>query len=151
MSLVQLARDIAEKAHAGQFDKAGEPYFKHPLFVASLLESDDEKAVAFLHDVIEDTAVTIEELSTVFPPHIVEAVRTLTRKSTENYADYILRVKQNQLATAVKLADLTHNMDLNRIIAPTEVDLARIEKYKKAYSILTESDADNALGVPFAH
>jgi (p)ppGpp synthase/HD superfamily hydrolase len=140
MSLAQPARELAEKAHIGQFDKAGEPYFKHPAFVASLLESDDEKTVAYLHDVIEDTDVTVEDLSAVFPPHIVEAVSTLTKKDIEKYADYILRIKKNHLATVVKLADLTHNMDLSRIVTPTTDDLVRVEKYKKAYSILADHD-----------
>ena len=131
--LVELAKEIATAAHEGQEDKAGMPYICHPQFVADHVESADEKIVAYLHDVLEDTPVTEEHLAQWFPAHIIEAVNALTRRENECYFDFIGRVKLNPLARSVKQADLQHNMMLERIPEPTEKDYLRLDKYREAY------------------
>lgn len=134
--MVQQAMEIATKAHAGQIDKAGSPYIEHPRFVAGLVEGDTAKAVAWLHDVVEDTAVTLEDLSQEFPPEVVEAVSLLTHGKNVAYEDYIRAIGQNPVARAVKLADLTHNSMIERIPDPSPNDYARLDKYRKAKEIL---------------
>jgi hypothetical protein len=133
----EKAYEIAKKAHLGQVDKAGEDYIKHPEKVASFVKTDEEKAVAYLHDVIEDTELTLEDLSEYgFSKEVIEAVDIITKKRGEDYQSYLNSVKKNKLARAVKLADLRHNSDLTRLIKVTEKDIKRKEKYQKAIDFL---------------
>ena len=134
--LVNKAKEIAEQAHAGQIDKAGSPYMEHPAFVASMMETDEEKIVAWLHDVLEDTSVSAKCLAAVFPERIMAALDALTHRDNESYEEYIERIRLNQLAVKVKMADLVHNMDLTRLHDPTEKDFQRAKKYKLAYEKL---------------
>ncbi|SYZ77794.1 HD domain-containing protein [Trichococcus shcherbakoviae] len=137
--LEELAFEIAKEAHAGQTDKAGLDYILHPLQVAAEMTTDEEKAVALLHDIIEDTDVTANELlAKGLPDNVVEAVKALTKKHNQNYAAYLAGVKKNRLATAVKLADLKHNSDLSRLEKITQKDRERAEKYRKAIEYLSE-------------
>ena len=137
--LEELAFEIAKTAHAGQTDKAGLDYILHPLQVAAEMTTDEEKAVALLHDIIEDTDVTANELlAKGLPDNVVEAVKALTKKHNQNYAAYLAGVKKNRLATAVKLADLKHNSDLSRLEKITQKDRERAEKYRKAIEYLSE-------------
>lgn len=133
----EKAYEIAKRAHLGQVDKAGEDYIKHPEKVASFVKTDEEKAVAYLHDVIEDTELTLEDLYEYgFSKEILEAVDIITKKRGEDYQSYLNSVKKNKLARAVKLADLRHNSDLTRLIKVTEKDIKRKEKYQKAIDFL---------------
>lgn len=133
----EKAYEIAKRAHLGQVDKAGEDYIKHPEKVASFVETDEEKAVAYLHDVIEDTELTLEDLHEYgFSEEVIEAVDIITKKKGENYRSYLKSVKKNKLARAVKLADLRHNSDLTRLTKITEKDIERKEKYQKAIDFL---------------
>ena len=133
----KLAYEIASKAHSGMFDKAGKEYINHPLTVASFCKTEDERIVALLHDVIEDTEVTIEELAIHFDSNIIEALKLLTHDDNELYMEYIDKIKGNKLAKAVKIADLTHNIDLSRFNSPTQKDYDRLEnKYKPALEFL---------------
>ena len=137
--LEELAFEIAKEAHAGQTDKAGLDYILHPLQVAAEVTTDEEKAVALLHDIIEDTDVTASELlAKGLPDNVVEAVEALTKKHNQNYAAYMAGVKKNRLATAVKLADLKHNSDLSRLEKITQKDRERAEKYRKAIEYLSK-------------
>ena len=137
--LEELAFEIAKTAHAGQTDKAGLDYILHPLQVAAEVTTDEEKAVALLHDIIEDTDVTASELlAKGLPDNVVEAVEALTKKHNQNYAAYLAGVKKNRLATAVKLADLKHNSDLSRLEKITQKDRERAEKYRKAIEYLSD-------------
>lgn len=134
---VAAARLIAKIAHRGQVDKAGTPYFTHPEKVASLLETPEEKIVGYLHDTVEDTAVTVEDIREFFGDEIADAVALMTHAKGVPYMDYVKEVGKNPLARKVKIADLTHNMDISRIMNPTEKDYSRIEKkYKPAYEYL---------------
>ena len=133
----EKAYEIAKRAHLGQVDKAGEDYIKHPEKVASFVKTDEEKAVAYLHDVIEDTELTLEDLYEYgFSKEILEAVDIITKKRGEDYQSYLNSVKKNKLARAVKLADLRHNSDLTRLTEVTEKDIKRKEKYQKAIDFL---------------
>ena len=133
----EKAYEIAKKAHLGQIDKAGEDYIKHPEKVASFVSSDEEKSVAYLHDVIEDTELTLEDLREYgFSEEVLKAVDVITKKKGQDYQTYLNSVKENKLARVVKLADLRHNSDLTRLINITEKDIERKEKYQKAIDFL---------------
>lgn len=137
--LYTIAKTIAKVAHNGQVDKAGRPYIEHPLTVADMLNEPDEKVVALLHDVLEDSDFTADDLHKMeFPQDVIDAVCALTRESEESRRNYIRRVKENPLATRVKLADLRHNMDLSRLPSVSDGDLERTERYKKEYEFLME-------------
>ena len=133
----EKAYEIAKKAHLGQIDKAGEDYIKHPEKVASFVKTDEEKAVAYLHDVIEDTELTLEDLREYgFSEEVLKAVDVITKKKGQDYQTYLNSVKENKLARVVKLADLRHNSDLTRLTKVTEKDIKRKEKYQKAIDFL---------------
>ncbi len=127
----EIARSIATQAHRGQIDKGGNDYILHPQFVASQVNSDAEKAVAWLHDVIEDTDITLEDLERVFPPCITTAVNVITKRKGDDYGEYLRRVASNRIAYSVKLADMKNNMDISRIPDPSEADVIRCKKYKE--------------------
>ena len=134
---VKLAYAIALAAHKGQVDKVGVDYINHPLTVSKNCNTEKEKIVALLHDVLEDTLVTKEDLLQFFDTEIVEAVYLLTHKEEDSYMDYLAKIKANPLAKAVKIQDLKHNMDLSRFSNPIEKDYARVEnKYKPAMEFL---------------
>ena len=137
-SMVDLALSIARKAHEGQLDKAGVDYIEHPIYVASQVDTEEEKAVALLHDVIEDSPVSAEELLQAgLPETVVTAVQILTKKKEQDYQTYLETVKKNPLVRVVKLADLKHNSDLSRLSSITEKDKERLKKYKKAIDFLS--------------
>lgn len=138
MSTLQRAIEIATKAHAGQFDKGGKEYIGHPLRVMEMGKTEAEKIVGVLHDVIEDTSITIENLSEEgFSKEILDALLCVTKLSNkEDYDHFISRVMTNSLAVKVKINDLKDNMDITRLIKVTEKDLVRIRKYQKAYNRL---------------
>ena len=133
----ELALQIAQKAHVGQVDKAGKDYIFHPITVSSYMGTDTEKAIAYLHDVLEDTNVTADDLRTIFSNEIVDTVIILTHRKDESYFEYIQRVSKSNLAKKIKVADLLHNLDITRIKEPTKSDYERLEKYKKAILFLT--------------
>lgn len=136
--MIDIALAIAKKAHAGQVDKAGIDYIQHPLNVASLVKTEQEKAVALLHDVIEDSDVTADDLLAVgLSNEVVTAVQILTKKKGQSYQEYLEKVKSNNLARVVKLADLKHNSDLSRLKSVTNTDYERVKKYKNAIRYLS--------------
>ena len=139
MSTLKRAIEIATEAHQGQFDKAGKDYIGHPLRVMEMGKTEEEKIVGVLHDVIEDTDWTFERLSEEgFSQEIISALKCVTKLSeNENYDDFIDRVKKNPLATAVKINDLTDNMDIRRLPYLSDKDVKRLKKYLKAYKRLT--------------
>jgi (p)ppGpp synthase/HD superfamily hydrolase len=139
MNQLNHALLIAIAAQKGQKDKAGYDYINHPVYLALQMDTEDEKIVALLHDVVEDTDWDFAILKeNGFDEHIIEAIECLTRKQAEDYFSYIARVKQNKLAAKIKLAELVHNSDLSRIERPSKTDFERIEKYKKAIRIITD-------------
>lgn len=138
MSTLQRAIEIATEAHKGQFDKAGNEYIDHPLRVMEMGKTEDEKIVGMLHDVIEDTDWTFEALEAEgFSKEVIDALRCVTKVSEkENYDDFIDRVRKNPLAVAVKINDLTDNMDIRRLPYLSDKDIKRLKKYLKAYKRL---------------
>lgn len=138
MSTLQRAIEIAIEAHQGQLDKAGRDYIGHPLRVMEMGKTEDEKIVGVLHDVIEDTDWTFESLAEEgFSQEVISALRCLTKlHENENYDDFIERVRKNPLATAVKINDLSDNMDIRRLPYLSDKDVKRLKKYLKAYKKL---------------
>ena len=135
--LTNKAIKIAFEAHAGQLDRSGLPYVLHPIHVAEQMKDEDTCVVALLHDVIEDTDMTLEDLRTYgFTEAQLEGVRLMTRLEDEDYFDYVRNLKDNPIARAVKIEDLKHNSDKARISVMTDDDQKRLERYKKALEIL---------------
>ena len=132
------AQELASAAHAGQVDKSGVPYVEHLRFVAEHVSGDDAKTVAWLHDIVEDTTVTLDDLRREgFPEHIVAAVDAHTHRPGESYLDYVRRASENPLARRVKIQDVLHNMDLSRLDHGGSADVRRLhEKYIPALQIL---------------
>lgn len=148
MNMLSKAITIATKFHDGQTDKAGHPYILHPLRVMLKLYNDADRQVAVLHDIIEDTNFSLEDLRKEgFENNILIALDSITRKKYEKYYekyfDYIDRVKQNYIAHKVKIADLEDNMNLSIIQYITDTDLSRMKRYIKAYSILKNYDVND--------
>ena len=112
--LTNKALRIAYDAHAGQLDKCGTPYIAHPLHVAEQMDDETSTCVALLHDVVEDSDVTLDDLAREFPPEVVEGVRLMTHDPEVDYLDYVRAIRGNPLAMKVKLADLAHNSDETR-------------------------------------
>lgn len=136
--LTRLASKIAYRAHDGQTDKAGVPYIFHPIHIAEQMDSEESCIVALLHDVIEDSNITLEILSKYFNDDIITALRVLTKKENDDYVMYIKRVKTNKLATKVKIKDLEHNRDLTRLDEVTDKDRKRSLKYWQAIRYLED-------------
>ena len=130
------AMAVAYNAHLNQFDKSGVPYIYHPIHVAEQMQTEEECIAALLHDVVEDTEITFEELVGDFPEKVIEALRLLTHDDGEDYMEYVKKLKNNPIAVKVKIADLTHNSDLSRFDEITQKDTERVQKYKKALDIL---------------
>ena len=132
MKFAKEALAFAVEAHKGQKDKGKKPYIYHPIYVAEHVEGDIAKSVAYLHDVVEDTKYTLEDLRNAgFSDEIVDAVDVLTKREGMPYEKYIEKVAKNPLATTVKLADLEHNSQISRIENPNKKDLKRCEMYHK--------------------
>lgn len=141
MSTLERALEIAAAAHAGQQDKAGQPYILHPIRVMLTVKTLDERITAVLHDTVEDTAITFEDLVNAgFSSDIVDAVQALTKTAGESRIDAAKRAVQNTIARQVKLADVADNMDLHRIPNPTTKDFARLEEYKRVHQILIDGE-----------
>ena len=138
MSTLQRAIEIATQAHQGQFDKSGKDYIGHPLRVMEMGRTEEEKIAGVLHDVVEDSDWTFEALEAEgFSQEIIAALKCVTKLSeNENYDDFIERVKKNPLAVAVKINDLTDNMDIRRLPYLSDKDVKRLKKYLKAYKKL---------------
>lgn len=131
------ALKLCYNAHKDQTDKSGIPYVFHPLHIAEQMETEDTVTVALLHDVVEDTDYTLEDLSRMgFSNTVITALSLLTHDDTTEYMDYVRAIKNNPIAKAVKLADLRHNSDLTRLDIIDEKALARRNKYLEAIDIL---------------
>jgi len=137
--LIEQAIQIAVEAHLGQRDKVGQPYILHPLRMMLRMETDWERIVAILHDVVEDTPITLADLRRAgFPKAVLAPVDCLTKREGESYAQFIQRAKANPIARRVKMADLEDNMDLRRLPRVTAADHKRLEKYRRALAELRE-------------
>lgn len=137
MSSIERAIEIASSAHAGQRDKAGQPYIFHPLRVMLRVNTEHEQMAAVLHDVVEDTSVTLKRLEQEgFPAEVLRAIAALTKLPGETRLDAAMRAAADPVARVVKLADNTENMDLSRIPSPTDKDYARCREYEEVRAVL---------------
>lgn len=136
--LTRKAMVIAYNAHKNQLDKAGVPYIFHPIHLAEQMESETECIVALLHDVVEDTDISFEELNKEFPYDIIKSLKLLTHDKKVDYMEYINEIKKNPIAKKVKIADIIHNSDKTRLDKVTAKDIERIKKYDKALKILID-------------
>lgn len=143
MSTLEKAIEISAKAHSGQTDKSGSPYILHPLKVMMRVDGIEEKIAAVLHDIVEDTDITLSVLNEEgFSDAIVNAVDALTKRVGETRMDAAKRAAENPIALIVKLADNAENMDLSRIEKPTSRDYERQEEYKAVRKyLLSRSNA----------
>ena len=133
------AMNLAYAAHHGQFDKGGVPYIFHPIHLAESMDDEFSCCAALLHDVVEDTDITMEQLSREFPPEVITILKLLTHKDDTDYFDYIRAIRENPAAVKIKLADLKHNSDQSRCEGSdiSEVTRERLrQKYQKATAIL---------------
>ncbi len=136
--MTKKAMIVCFEKHKNQTDKCGVPYPFHPFHVAESMTDEITTCVALLHDVIEDTDTTLEQLKAFgFPDVVVDAVALMTHAEGVPYLDYVRKIKDNDVARRVKLSDLAHNSDLSRLTTITEKDLKRAEKYRMAIEILT--------------
>lgn len=133
---VQAARALATRLHEGQLDKAGKPYITHPQRVAERLTTPEAQVVGWLHDTVEDTGISLEELEARFGRETAAAVDAVSRREGEPWEDYLARVKANPMARQVKISDLIDNSNLSRIPHITMKDVKRQEKYNKALQFL---------------
>ena len=140
---VHLAEIIAAEAHRHQLDKGGYPYIGHPKAVAEGVASNMEKTVAWLHDVVEDTEFSLDDIGAIFGETVREAVDAVTRREGEDRSEYLKRVRNNQTAAAVKLSDLRHNSDLSRISNRPleEKDYNRVKRYQEEMCFLSDGSS----------
>ncbi len=137
--LTKKAMKLCFEAHKEQVDKSGLPYVFHPFHVAEQMTDEITTAIALLHDVVEDTDYTLQDLIDMgFPREVTDALALLTHEDGVPYLEYVAGIKADPAARAVKLADLAHNSDSTRLDSVDEKALERIEKYRKAIEILTD-------------
>ena len=139
---VERAGALASLAHAGAVDKAGAPYIEHPARVAARMNTPEEKVVAWLHDVVEDTDTTLDEIRVHFGAETAEALDAITHREGEPWADYLMRVKAHPIARAVKIADLIDNSNLSRLPVVKPKDVKRQAKYNRALYFLMDVDGE---------
>ena len=132
--LTNKAMKLAYRAHHGQTDKCGQPYIFHPYHLAEQMKEEVTVCAALLHDVVEDTPVTIEQLKREFPKEIVEVLRLLTHQKDMDYFDYIRNIRSNPAAKAVKLADLAHNSDETRFAGTDGMDEEQRKRWREKYA-----------------
>jgi guanosine-3',5'-bis(diphosphate) 3'-pyrophosphohydrolase len=141
MATLERAIAIAAAAHAGQLDKAGQPYILHPLRVMMRVATPEEMMVAVLHDVVEDTPVTLAQLEAEgFPAGVIKAVDALTKREGEGRLDAAQRAKVDPIARVVEIADNAENLDISRISSPTSRDFDRLKEYELVRKILLSED-----------
>lgn len=138
--LTVKASKIAYEAHHGQVDKIGMPYILHPLHLAEQMDDEVSVCVALLHDVVEDTDVTIEDLEKEFPEEVIRPLTLLTHPEGEPYMDYINRVITDPVAKKIKIADMTHNMNEQRadLLGSPEAKEYFMKKYEQPWKVLHE-------------
>ncbi len=139
--MTNKAMMVAYNAHHGQVDKCGIPYIFNPIHLAEQMDDEISCTVALLHDVVEDTEITIKDLAKLFPVEVIDAVNLLTRNKETSYYEYIEALKSNKVAVKVKLADLDHNLDITRMTYEDSLESVKVKalrsRYKKAKEILT--------------
>ena len=135
--LTKKALRLCFDAHSHQVDKSGMPYVFHPFHLAEQMDTEESTILALLHDIVEDTDFTLEDLAEMgYPSTVIDALALMTHDPSVPYMDYVKQISANALATKVKLADLRHNSDLSRLDVIDSKALARVEKYAAAIQLL---------------
>ena len=141
--MTKMALKLCFEAHKEQTDKSGMPYVFHPFHLAEQMPDEDTTIVALLHDVVEDSDHTIDDLRSMgFSENVLSAIELMTHAPDVPYMEYVARIKTNSVARAVKLADLKHNSDLSRLDCVTPYDEERAAKYQSAMELLEKPDQD---------
>ena len=139
--MTKIALKLCFEAHKDQIDKSGMPYIFHPFHLAEQMTDENTTIVALLHDVIEDTEYTLDDLRKFgFAEDVLSAISLMTHADDVPYMDYVVKIKTNPIAKAVKLADLKHNSDMSRLDRITQIDEERAKKYKQAIELLENSN-----------
>ena len=139
--MTKKALKLSFTAHKDQTDKSGMPYVFHPFHLAEQMPDEETTIVALLHDVVEDTPYTLDDLREMgFSEKVLAALTLMTHDKSIPYMDYVAKIKENKIAMTVKLADLKHNSDLSRLYNVDEKAMKRIEKYRQAIALLSEPD-----------
>lgn len=142
MATIEKAIEIAARAHSGVKDKQGKPYLLHPIRVMMGVADEDAQIVAILHDVVEDTDVSLDDIRALgFSSDVIEALNLVTHRKNQPYSEYVIACKQNQIARQVKLSDLRDNANLDRVLLrpeKVETDSARMQRYVMSYRFLTD-------------
>lgn len=137
--LTKKAMKLSFEAHKDQVDKGGIPYIYHPFHLAEQMNTEETVIVALLHDVVEDTAYSLQDIASMgFPQSVTDALKLLTHEKSMPYMDYIAGIRENPIAAAVKLADLRHNSDITRLAVVDDKAVRRIQKYKDAMALLSD-------------
>ena len=145
-ALTKKALKISFDAHNNQVDKSGMPYVYHPFHLAEQMNDELSTCVALLHDVVEDTDITLDDLkSKGFPDEVIEALSLMTHNDDVPYLDYVRAMKDNSIARKVKLADLAHNSDLTRLDEVDDKAIERVNKYKQAILILKRAERQSKI------
>ncbi|SDH10980.1 GTP pyrophosphokinase [Pseudomonas abietaniphila] len=140
MNIIDAAIALACRVHAGQVDKSGKPYILHPLRLMLKFDDQDAQVVSVLHDVVEDSDTTLEDLRALgISEDAIEAIDCLSKRPSEQYNDFISRIIPNELARKVKIADIEDNLDLTRLPTLSEKDLLRVAKYHQALRRLSDN------------
>ena len=140
-ALTKKALSLCFEAHKDQVDKSGLPYVFHPFHLAMEMTDELSTVVALLHDVVEDTDYTLQDLEDMgFPPAVLDAIDLMTHREGVPYMEYVAAIQTNPLARIVKMADLRHNSNITRVDNPTEKDYARVEKYRQAMALLEQAE-----------
>jgi (p)ppGpp synthase/HD superfamily hydrolase len=139
MPTLEHAIALAVKAHTGQVDKAGQGYILHPLRVMFAVEGETARIVAVLHDVVEDSDTTFDDLREMgYSDEVLSALECVTRRDDETYMEFVQRSKVNPIARQVKLADIEDNLDVRRLAQITDKDIERLQRYREAWAFLKE-------------
>ena len=139
--MTKIALKLCFEAHKDQIDKSGMPYVFHPFHLAEQMADENTTIVALLHDVIEDTEYTLDDLRKFgFAENVLSAISLMTHADDVPYMEYVVKIKTNPIAKAVKLADLKHNSDMSRLDRITQTDEERAKKYKQAIELLENSN-----------
>ncbi len=144
--LTAAAAGLAQQAHSGQTDKGGAPLIDHVFTVANAMDTEEETCVALLHDVLEDSGITADDMREAgMSDTVIETVKLLTHDHSVEYFEYIRQVRKDPLAAKVKRADLEHNADLSRMARLTSIDMKRRSKYLEALRILDGDEDEQRL------
>lgn len=146
MATLQRAIELAVLFHSKQVDKSGQPYILHPMRIMLWCSTEEERQAAIMHDLLEDTSLTIEDLvKEGFSQTVIDCVEYLTRRENEKYSDFIERCCENPMAIKIKLLDIADNMDVTRLDTLGENDLGRLKRYHRARRRLL--DAQSAISI----